>query len=78
MGAKEALVRKSAFPSLPTSFLSELVVTLRITYQTVTKDMIHKAIMTQSTFKILGPDKFNFRILHMVWGWDSKRFITMI
>lgn len=39
--------------------------------------MIHKAHMTQSTSNAPGPDKFNFRILHMVWEWDSQRLITM-
>ena len=78
MKAKEALVRRSAFPSLPKSFHDEPVVMPGVAHQTVTEDMINKALMTQSTSKAPGPDKFNFRILRMVWEWDSKRLITMV
>ena len=68
MRAKEALVRKSAFPFLPASLLNEPVVTLGIAHQTATKDIINKVLMTQSTLKVPRLDKFNFRILCIVWG----------
>ena len=78
MKAKKALVRKSAFPSPPTIFHDEPVVMPGVAHQTVTEDVINKGLMTQSTSKVLGPDKFNFRILRMVWEWDSQRLITMV
>ena len=78
MKAKKALIRKSAFLSLSGSLLSEQVVTLEVAHQMVTEDMIHKALMTHPILKAPGPNKFNFRILRIVWRWDSKRFITMV
>lgn len=78
MKAKEAMVRRSAFPSPPTSFHDEPVVMPGVAHQTVTEDVINKALMTQSMSKAPGPDKFNFRILRKVWEWDSKRLITMV
>ena len=78
MMAKEALVRKSAFPSPPTSLHSEPDVMSRVVHQMVTKDVIHKALMTQSTSKAPGPDKINFRILRMIWEWNSNRLIVIV
>ena len=78
MKAKEALVCKSAFPSPPKSVHSEPIVMSGVAHQMVTKDIIYKALMTQSTSKALRPDKIYFRILHMVWEWDSKRLMAEI
>ena len=78
MKAKEALVRKSAFPKPPTSRNIEPVITSGVAYKEVTEKVIEKALMTQSTSKAPGPDKFNFRILCMVWEWDSKRITAII
>ena len=44
----------------------------------VIKDIIQKALMSQSTSKAPGPDKINFRILRMIWEWDSERLIAMV
>ena len=49
-----------------------------VAHQAVTKDIIYKALMTQSTSKAPGPDNINFRILRMVWEWDSKRLMAMV
>lgn len=78
MMAKEALVRKSAFPSPPTSLHSEPNVMSGVAHRMVTKDVIHKALMTQSISKAPGLDKINFRILRMIWEWDSNRLIAMV
>ena len=78
MKAKEALVCKSAFPSPPKCGYSEPVIIPGVAHQTVTKDIIYEALMTQSTSKALGPDKINFQILCMVWDWDSERLIAMV
>lgn len=72
------MVRKSAFPAPPVSPHNELVVQSGVAYNTVTNDIIHKALMIQSTSKAPGPDKINFRILRMIWEWDSERPIDMV
>ena len=56
----------------------EPVVIPGIAHKEVTEKVIEKALMTQSTSKAPGLDKFNFRIFRMVWQWDSKRIIAMI
>ena len=68
MRAKKALVYMSVFPSPPASLLSEPVVMPEVAHQTVTKDIIHKALMTQSTSKAPRPDNFIFQSLCIVWG----------
>lgn len=75
---KEKLVCKTAFPSPPKSDQFEPVVIPGVSHQTVTKNLIYKALMTQSTSKAPGPDKMNFHILRMVWDWDIERIIAMI
>lgn len=78
MNAKEALVRTSAFSKPPTNGTAEPVVTSGTAHKEVTEKVIEKALMTQSTSKAPGPDKFNFRILRMVWQWDSKQIIAIV
>ncbi len=78
MKEKEKLVCKAAFPSPPKSDHSEPIVTPGVAHQKVTKNVIYTALMTQSMSKAPGPDKINFRILCMVWEWDSERIIAMI
>lgn len=65
MNAKEALVRKSAFPKPPISRNIEPVVKSGVAHKEMTEKVIQKALMNQSTSKAPGPDKFNFRI-HLV------------
>ena len=72
------MVRKSAFSSPPVSSHNEPIVQSGVAHKTVTNDIIHKALMTQSTSKAPGPDKINFRILRMIWEWDSERLIAMV
>ena len=78
MKAKEALVCKSVFLSLPKSVYSKPVIMSGVAHQTVTKNIIYKALMTQSISKAPWPVKINFRILCMVWEWDSKRLMAMV
>lgn len=44
----------------------------------VTKELVYNSLMTQFTSKAPGPDKINFRILRLVWEWDSERIIAMV
>lgn len=59
MKAKKALVRRSDFLSLPKSYFDKPVIMPGIVYQTLTKDMINKALMTLFTLKATKRDKFN-------------------
>ena len=72
MKAKEALVRKSAFPKpsanceVPPNIGTAL-----------TEEIVAQALMTQVAAKAPGPDKINFRILQMLWNWDKVRITDM-
>lgn len=66
MKAKEALVKKSAFPKLPASNNIQTSIGFRIAYNQVSKKAIKQALMTQSISKAPRPDKFNFGILYLV------------
>lgn len=66
MKVKEVLVRKFAFPKLPTSKNMKPVITFGIAYKKMTEKVIEKTLMTQSTSKAPRLDKFNFCILCIV------------
>lgn len=78
MKAKEKLIQESTFPPPPRSSYVEPSVWPGIAHQKATKEVIFHAFISQSTSKALGPDKINFRILNMIWEWDSKRLIAMV
>lgn len=44
----------------------------------VTKEIIYKALITQSTSKAPRPDKIDFWILPMIWERDSKRLLAIV
>lgn len=66
MKAKETLIRKSSFSKPPISRNIEPVVKSKVIHKEGTKKVIEKILMTQSTSKALGPNKFNFCILRIV------------
>ena len=66
MTAKEALVRKSAFPKPPQNLKDEPVVVSGIAHMEVTQSIVAHALMSQSASKAPGPDKINFRTLRMI------------
>lgn len=78
MKAKEALVRKSAFPKPPTNFGEPLVLSSGMAHLRVTEEAVSETLMTQAAMKASGPDKINFRILQMVWGWDKSQMTQMV
>ena len=78
MTAKEALVRKSAFPKPPQNLKDEPVVVSGIAHMEVTQSIVAHALMSQSASKAPGPDKINFRILRMIWSWDKVRITNMV
>lgn len=78
MRAKEALVRKSAFPKTPQNLGEKTMVFSGIAHMEVTQSAIACALMSQSASKAPGPDRINFRILRMIWSWNKTRITTMV
>lgn len=74
----EKLMYKIAFLSLPKIDQYKLVVTLEVAHQIITKDVIYKALISQSIFKVPGPKKINFCILCMVLDWDNKKIMAIV
>lgn len=60
MKAKEALVRRSAFPKPPISLGPEPLVLPGIAHMEITEEKVSYALMSQSTAKAPGPDKITF------------------
>ena len=78
MKAKEALVRKSAFPKPPANCEVPRVIGAGTAHVKVTEEIVAQALMTQAATKAPGPDRINFRILRMVWDWDKVRITDMV
>lgn len=78
MKAKEAMVRKSAFPKPLTNLGKPPVTSSRLAHVQVTRKVISKALMTQAATKASGPNKINFRILQMIWEWDKIQITYMV
>ena len=78
MKAKEALVRKSAFPKPPANFVEPPVISSGVAHTKINEEVIAQALMTQAATKAPGPDKINFQILQMIWGWDKARITSMV
>ncbi len=66
MKAKEALVRRSAFPKPPPNPVESLVSPYGLLHRKVTEEVVVQALMTQVATKASGPDKINFQILRMI------------
>ena len=66
MKAKEALMQRSAFPRPPNSFGPDFTLPSGIANIIIIKDMMGKALMSQSAIKAPRPDKINFQILRMI------------
>lgn len=60
MKEKEALVRKSAFPKLPTNLAEPPVTFSGMAHIKVTQEIVSQVLMTQAATKAPGPDKINF------------------
>ena len=78
MKAKEALVRRAAFPKPPTNLVEPLITSFESAHTKINKEVVGQALMTQATTKALSPDKINFQILQMIWGWDKARITSMV
>ena len=60
MKAKEALVRKSAFPRPPPNFLKTPAIPLGLAYTKITEETVGQTLLTQAATKAPGSDKINF------------------
>ena len=78
MKAKEALVRKSAFPKPPTNSRPDPEIELGVAHLTITEDIVFHALFSQSATKAPGPNKINFQILRMIWGWDKAQITHLV
>ena len=78
MKAKEALVRRSAFPKLPPNPVEPLVSPYGLLHTKVTEKVVAQALMTQAATKAPGPDKINFQILRMIWSWEKAQITSMV
>ncbi len=58
--AKEVLVRKSAFPKLPTNLVEPPITSFGLAHTKITKEVVVQALMTQAGTKAPGPEKINF------------------
>ena len=78
MRAKEALVRRSAFPKPPTNLIESLVTALGFAHTKISEELVGQALIIQVATKAPRPDKINFQILQMIWGWDKARITSMV
>ena len=68
MKAKEALIRKSAFPKPLPNFLETSTIPLGLAYTKITKDTMGQTLLTQAATKGPRLDKINFQVLQIIWS----------
>lgn len=75
---KKALVKRLTFSKPPTNLIKLPVISFGLAHIIVTKELVVQASMTQVATKAPNPDKINFQILYMIWGWDKIRIISIV
>lgn len=75
---KEEMIRREMYPDPPDKFFPEIAQKEGTAHEKVTKELVQKALVHQSTKKAPGPDKINFRALRLLWKWDSERIFQPI
>lgn len=78
MKDKEHMVQRTTFPPPPRSTLKEPKISAGIAHTIITKELVRKTLLAQSTQKIPGPDKINFGILRLIWSWEAERMTQMV
>ena len=78
MQEKEALVRAYAFPTPPVFCGAEYQPRQGVAHLSITKNSVGKALLCQSVKKAPGPNMHNFRILRILWDWDSDRITSVV
>lgn len=77
MKAKEAMIRKSAFPKSFTNLSQLPAILFGLAYTNLTKKLVAQALTIQSATKASGLDKISFQVLQIIWSW-KKAHITNI
>ena len=78
MKAKEALVRRSAFPKPPPNLFKPPVILRGVAHTKMTEEIVAQALTIQAATKAPGPDKINFHILQMIWSWEKAQITSML
>ena len=78
MKAKEALVRKSAFPKPLINLFEPPVIPSGLAHTKITEEVVAQALMTQAINKAPEPDKINFKNLQMIWSLVKTRITNMV
>lgn len=66
MKVKEALIQRLAFPKLLTHIVELLVISFRVVYIKINKQVVVQVLMTQVVTKASNINKINFQILQMI------------
>ena len=67
MEDKEALIRATAFPKPPQSAPRARRIGRGVAHQSITAEVIHRALYGQAIKKASGSDKLIFKILRLLW-----------
>ena len=78
MKAKEALVRRSAFPKPPPNLLEPPVTPRASAHTKITEETVARALTTQAATKAPGPARINFQIRQMAWSWEKAQITNMV
>jgi len=47
-------------------------------WKKITDEDIREALFNQSVQKAPGPDRLGFKVIRLLWGWDSQRIINIV
>ena len=78
MKAKEALVRKSAFPKPPSDSHPDPEIEPGSAHLAITENIVYHALFSQSATKAPEPNKINFQILRLIWSWDKVQITRLV
>ena len=75
---KEALIKKSAFPKLPSNPVEPPIIILGLAYTKILEEMVTQALMTQMATKSPGLNEIDFWILQIIWSWKKTQITSMV
>ena len=47
-------------------------------WKTITDENIREAVFRQSTKRAPGPDRLGFKVIKLLWEWDTSRIIGLV
>jgi hypothetical protein len=47
-------------------------------WKKITESDIQEALFDQSVKKAPGPDRLGFKVIRLLWDWDSRRIIEIV